>query len=140
MVFKKIFLSVLFSVFLLNNIHSQTRNFDGETQTEMNLNAGNVYSEWNKKMQKTLLAAINQNKEDKLFVANLNKSQKIWEAWRDAEIETFYPIYEDKSFYGTIQPLCYFSKLIDWTEQRIQQLEIYSKGVEEDDACSPGKM
>ena len=138
--FKKLFLSAVFSFFFLNNIQSQTRNFDGDTQTEMNYNAGKVYSEWKEKMQKTLLAAINKNKEDELFVANLKKSQKLWEAWRDAEIETFYPKYKDKFFYGSMQPLCHYSKLIDWTEQRIQQLGIYSKGVEQDDACGPGKM
>jgi uncharacterized protein YecT (DUF1311 family) len=140
-IFKKLFLSIIFIFSITNSVRSQTRNFSGDTQTEMNFNANKVYLEWEKKMQKVLMAAIDRNKQDKLFVANLKKSQKLWEAWREAEIETFYPNYEDSNqFYGSMQPLCHYSKLIDWTEQRIKQLEIYSKGVESDDACGPGRM
>lgn len=140
MKFKKSNILVVFSLFILNSIHSQTRSFDGDTQTEMNYNAGKVYSEWKEKMEKVLLDAFNRHKQDELFVTNLKKSQKLWEEWRDAEIETFYPNYKDEHFYGSMQPICRYSKLIDWTEQRIEQLEIYSKGVTEEDVCGPGRM
>lgn len=138
--FKIQFIITAVIILTTSKIYSQTRNFNGDTQIEMNFNAGEDYLRWKKEMDNVLLAAIELHKEDKLFVSNLKRSQKFWEAWKDAEIETFFPEYKDsREFYGSMQPLCKYSKLIDWTEERIKQLEIYSKGVQSDDACSPGR-
>jgi uncharacterized protein YecT (DUF1311 family) len=136
---EKYILSIIFIFSITSIVQSQTRSFSGDSQTDMNVNAREAYSAWEKKMQKVLLAAIEKNKDDKVFVANLKKSQKNWEVWRDSEIETFYPVYEDsKDFYGSMQPLCCYSKLIDWTEERIKQLKVYSK-IEKYDLCAPGR-
>jgi len=137
----KIILSSVFMMMAFSSANSQTRNFQGDTQIEMNVNANNEYLASEEKMQKSLTEALLKHEGDSLLVTNLQKSQKQWEIWRDAEIEAFYPPYKDSiEFYGSMEPLCRYSKLIDWTEQRIKQLEIYSKDVQSDDACGPGKL
>jgi uncharacterized protein YecT (DUF1311 family) len=135
----KYFLSFIFTI-LSVYCYGQTRNFSGNSQSEMNSNAVTKYKEVNEKMKVKYKQILNKNKRDKLFLFNFAKSQKNWELWRESEIEAFYPNYLDsKDFYGSMQPICKFSKLIEWTEERIKHFDIYIHGVEEGDLCAPAR-
>lgn len=118
---------------------AQTREFKGETQSEINFNASIAYKLVDSTMNSIYQLSIAKRKDDKLLVKNLKISQASWIKWRDFEIKAFYPEYPEKDFYGSMQPVCYYSKLIDWTEERIKQLNIYLHGVDKYDLCSPGK-
>lgn len=127
--------------FLFYSISSaQTRDFKGDTQSDMNLNATNQYKKINDKMINLYKKILLKNSKDLLFIKNLKESQIVWLKWRELEIQTFFPNYDDsRTFYGSMQPQCRISKLMDWTQERINQLEIYLNGVEKDDLCGPGR-
>ena len=133
---------LLFFCFLLTNciVIGQTRSFEGETQTEMNLNAKKEFHKMDSVLTSMYNQIIQKNKSDTLFIKNFKKSQKTWLTWRECEVETFFPKYPDsKDFYGTMSPLCWYSKLMDWTEERIKHFKIYLNGVEKDDLCGYGR-
>ncbi|WP_020213209.1 lysozyme inhibitor LprI family protein [Flavobacterium rivuli] len=131
---------ILLLIFLNTNAIAQSRDFVGDTQSEMNLNAFKSYEEMNIQMVNIYNQIIKKSNNDKLFLKNFKKAQKKWIKWRDLEIEAFFPNYADSQvFYGSMQPLCRFSKLMDWTEERINQLKIYLEGVEKEDLCGAGR-
>lgn len=132
---------LIFVIFSLNcAAFSQTRSFEGKGQTEMNLNAAKEYDAYKYKLQLVVKEIITKNKSDTLFVENFKKSQTAWEKWSNSEIETFFPNYNDsKEFYGSMQPICRYSKLIDWLEERINFLKKnYLKDFKYD-LCAPGR-
>lgn len=133
---------LIYALFLFLNIVTiaQTRNFNGDTQTDMNLDASKQYEVMNNTMINMYNKILHKNNNDKIFLNNFKKAQGNWLKWRELEIEAFFPKYPDsKTFYGSMKPLCVFSKLMDWTQERINQMKIYLKGVEVDDLCGPGR-
>ena len=129
-----------FITFLSISSIGQTRDFRGSNQYEMNKNAEFSFLEINKKMSLKYYKILEKNKTDTLFLKNFKISQKKWLNWRDSEIESFYPNYRDSSvFYGTMQPLCRYSKLIEWTEERIRHFDVYLGKIDKEDLCPPGR-
>ncbi|MEP6513679.1 MAG: lysozyme inhibitor LprI family protein [Parafilimonas sp.] len=62
-------------------------------------------------------------------------AQRIWIQFRDAQMDMKYPERET-GYYGSIQPLCWYSYKENLTKNRIDFLNEWMKGVQEGDACS----
>ena len=46
-----------------------------------------------------------------------------------------YPELPD-SYYGRVQPMCWYMELVNLTEERTKKLKVWIDGIEEGDACS----
>lgn len=106
-----------------------------QTQAEMNQQAYASYNKADKKLNTVYQKILVKYKTDKLFVANLKKSQRIWVSFRDAEIDMKYPNYPNQN-YGSIYPTCRAVYLTELTESRIKTLTVWLNGIKEGDACS----
>lgn len=106
-----------------------------QTQAEMNQQAYASYNKADKKLNTIYQKILVKYKTDKLFVANLKKSQRIWISFRDAEIDMKYPNYPNQN-YGSIHPTCRAVYLTELTESRIKTLNVWLNGIKEGDACS----
>ena len=106
-----------------------------QTQAEMNQQAYASYNKADKKLNTVYQKILVKYKTDKLFVANLKKSQRIWISFRDAEIDMKYPSYPNQN-YGSIHPTCRAVYLTELTESRIKTLTVWLNGIKEGDACS----
>lgn len=106
-----------------------------QTQAEMNQQAYASYNKADKKLNTVYQKILVKYKTDKLFVANLKKSQRIWISFRDAEMDMKYPNYPNQN-YGSIHPTCRAVYLTELTESRIKTLNVWLNGIKEGDACS----
>ena len=106
-----------------------------QTQAEMNQQAYASYNKADKKLNTVYQKILVKYKTDKLFVANLKKSQRIWISFRDAEMDMKYPNYPNQN-YGSIHPTCRAVYLTELTESRIKTLTVWLNGIKEGDACS----
>ena len=106
-----------------------------QTQAEMNQQAYASYNKADKKLNTVYQKILVKYKTDKLFVANLKKSQRIWISFRDAEMDMKYPSYPNQN-YGSIHPTCRAVYLTELTEMRIKTLNVWLNGIKEGDACS----
>lgn len=106
-----------------------------QTQAEMNQQAYASYNKADKKLNTVYQKILVKYKTDKLFVANLKKSQRIWVSFRDAEIDMKYPNYPN-NYYGSIHPTCRAVYLTELTESRIKTLTVWLNGIKEGDACA----
>jgi len=106
-----------------------------QTQAEMNQQAYASYNKADKKLNTVYQKILVKYKTDKLFVANLKKSQRIWVSFRDAEMDMKYPNYPNQN-YGSIHPTCRAVYLTTLTESRIKTLNVWLNGIKEGDACS----
>jgi uncharacterized protein YecT (DUF1311 family) len=106
-----------------------------QTQAEMNQQAYASYNKADKKLNTIYQKILVKYKTDKLFVANLKKSQRIWISFRDAEMDMKYPNYPNQN-YGSIHPTCRAVYLTELTESRIKTLNVWLNGIKEGDACS----
>lgn len=106
-----------------------------QTQAEMNQQAYASYNKVDKKLNTVYQKILVKYKTDKLFVANLKKSQRIWVSFRDAEIDMKYPNYPNQN-YGSIHQTCRAVYLTELTESRIKTLNVWLNGIKEGDACS----
>jgi len=131
-------LIIIIAILYARNSFAQRTTFKGDTQTEMNIDAIKSYEKRNKKMMSLYRKILEMYKNDTLMIRNLKKSQRIWAKWIDAEIESYYPNYPNRGeVYGTMQPLCYYSKLMDWTDERIRHFQLYLKPFDSNDLCAP---
>jgi uncharacterized protein YecT (DUF1311 family) len=73
--------------------------------------------------------------EDTAFIKNLKAAQRIWVQFHDAEMKAKYPDRED-AYYGSVQPMCWYSYKTELTEERTKKLKIWVTGIEEGDVCS----
>lgn len=110
----------------------------GQTQNEMNNDAKDTYEKADKKLNQVYQKVLTEYKEDTLFIRKLKAAQRFWVQFRDAEVNSIYSAKnEDKKVeYGSVFYMCWFSELTALTNERIKQLESWSKGIEEGDVCS----
>ena len=106
-----------------------------QTQLEMNNEASDSYKKADKELNAVYKAILNEYKSDTIFVKNLKASQKIWIAFRDAELRVKYPETEP-GYYGSVYSLCVSSYLEKLTRERIKTLQQWIDGIEEGDVCS----
>ena len=78
-------------------------------------------------------------RNDSVFLEKLEAAQKAWRIYRDAHLESFFPVgskAHKKEEYGSIYPKCACVVLVEMTKERIRQLQVWLEGTVEGDACS----
>lgn len=121
---------ILLLIILAFNVHCFS-----QTQAEMNSEAYAEFHKADNELNQVYQNILTEYKSDTIFIENLKKSQRIWIAFRDAELNMKYPNYPD-TFYGTIQPTCRAFYLMELTENRTKTLKIWLNGIEEGDVCN----
>ena len=106
-----------------------------QTQTEMNETAYKNYEQADKELNVTYQKILKEYKADTAFIKNLKTAQRIWVQFRDAELKAMYPDREP-GYYGTIQPLCKYDYLENFTTERTKKLKMWLDGAGEGDMCS----
>lgn len=106
-----------------------------ETQADMNKQAYQEFKKADDELNRVYSQVLKKYKNDKIFISKLQKAELAWIKFRDAEIEAIYPK-EDKSFYGSVYPVCVNMDMTEITQQRIKELKLWLKGVQEGDVCS----
>jgi len=124
---------VLSSLILLSsfNIHVAM----AQSQTEMNEQAYQGFKKTDKELNDFYKQILAKYKDDKIFISKLQKAELAWIKYRDAELEAIYPA-EDKSFYGSVYPMCANYFMTEITQQRIKELKLWIKGICEGDVCA----
>jgi uncharacterized protein YecT (DUF1311 family) len=106
-----------------------------QTQADMNRDANESYKKTDKELNEIYKTILSEYKSDTVFIKNLKASQRIWVAFRDAELKVKYPE-TDTRYYGSVYPMCVSSYLEKLTHERIKTLREWTEGVEEGDVCN----
>ena len=101
-----------------------------QTQQEMNADAAKSFEKKDKELNEVYKKILVKYKEDTLFIKNLKIAQRLWVQFRDAQMDMKYPEREP-GYYGTIQPLCWYSYKEELTDDRITVLIEWIDGLEE---------
>ena len=110
---------------------------NANTQIDMNSCAYEDFKKADAELNRVYNAIRSEYSSNKLFLKKLKKSQQTWIAFRDAELEAFYPHQDDtRRHYGSIYPICHNGLLARLTIERTKQLQVWLDGVEEGDVCS----
>ena len=101
-----------------------------QTQQEMNADAAKSLEKKDKELNEVYKKILVKYKEDTLFIKNLKIAQRLWVQFRDAQMDMKYPEREP-GYYGTIQPLCWYSYKEELTDDRITVLKEWIDGIKE---------
>ena len=123
----KKYLSVIF-VFISSIAFSQT-------QGEMNQNAHAEYKKAEKEINYVYQKILKEYSSDVAFIKNLKTAERLWIEFRDAEMKAKFPDREE-GYYGSVQPMCWYSYLTKLTRERIKTLKIWLTGLPEGDVCN----
>jgi uncharacterized protein YecT (DUF1311 family) len=126
-----IYFSLLIFLLLYNNkLHAQT-------QSEMNSEANRDYKTTENELNSVYKNVIEIYKEDTLFIRKLKNAQKAWIVFRDAHMNSLYPMAENSPrAYGSVFPMCYSSELEKITKTRIKELKVWLVGYDDSECCS----
>jgi len=87
-------------------------------------------------LNRTYKKILSEYKGDKIFLEKLKKAQRAWLTYRDAHIESAYPVEDKAAEYGSVYGMCYCTIKRDLTEQRTKLLKQWLIGTREGDVCS----
>jgi uncharacterized protein YecT (DUF1311 family) len=107
----------------------------GQTQGEMNQNAKSNYLKVDKELNAAYQRILIEYKEDNTFIKNFKAAQRLWVQFRDAEMKAKFPNREE-GYYGSVQPMCWFTEMTILTNERLGKIKIWLTGVKEGDVCS----
>lgn len=107
-----------------------------QSQAEMNESACQEFKKADAELNATYAKIRSEYKDDAAFLEKLQKAQKAWMAFRDAELEALYPAADKAAEYGSVFPMCLCTAQAALTAQRVEQLKRWVDGVEEGDVCS----
>lgn len=105
----------------------------------MNRQACDKYKKADAKLNRTYQQILNEYKTDTLFVRKMKRAQQAWIVFRDAHIESLYPLEPNANpnqKYGSVYPMCNCIALTQITEKRTEELKQWIDGIEEGDVCS----
>lgn len=110
-----------------------------QTQFEMNQEACDEYKKADDKLNQVYQQILREYKKDTFFIQKLKEAQLAWLKFRDAHIESLYPLKPNASplsEYGSVYPMCVCIALKEITEKRIEELKKWIDRVEEGEVCS----
>lgn len=110
-----------------------------ETQTDMNEEADANCREADTELNKVYQQILKRYAKNQLFVTKLRAAQRAWITFRDAHLESEYPIVDKSQYrleYGSVFPMCYASSKTNLTQECTQQLKAWLAPREEGDVCS----
>jgi len=106
-----------------------------QSQAEMNENACDQAKKADAELNSVYSGVLKKQGNDKLFIEKLKAAQRIWIAFRDAEMAAYYPAKDKQSEYGTVFNMCYCYEFMDLTQQRTKQLKHWLDDMEEGNVC-----
>lgn len=109
---------------------------NAQTQIDMQDKACDDFKKADAELNKAYKKILYEYKHDKVFIEKLKKAQKAWLTYRDAHIESIYPVEDKASEYGSVYGMCYCTAKKELTEQRTKMLKQWVDGVVEGDVCS----
>jgi uncharacterized protein YecT (DUF1311 family) len=107
----------------------------GQTQGEINDKAVKNYKMADKELNSVYQTVLKQYSDDTAFIKNFKNAQTLWIQFRDAEMKAKYPERE-QSYYGSTQPMCWYSYMTELTGERTRKLKIWLTGIAEGDLCA----
>jgi uncharacterized protein YecT (DUF1311 family) len=110
--------------------------FDSNTQLGLDKCADKSARAAQARLDSLLKQIRANNAGDEEFLAALEKSQKAWEQYRDAQMELRFPKKNKQAEYGTVFPMCASIDGESLTEERISELHRWLVGAEEGDVCA----
>lgn len=116
-------------------VDKQAINFS-QTQAGMDEQTYQKLKKTDDELNKVYSQVLKKHKDDKVFIAKLQKAELAWIKYRDAEIEAIYPEEDKMHNYGTIYPMCVNGILTEMTQQRIKELGLWLKGMQEGEVCA----
>jgi uncharacterized protein YecT (DUF1311 family) len=105
-----------------------------QTQAEMNAETQSALAKADKELNTVYKAILAEYKADTAFIHSLKAAQRLWIAFRDAELKLKYPA-SDTFEYGSVYPMCAALYLEQLTRQRSATLNVWLVGMEEGEAC-----
>lgn len=137
-IFSFILLAIGFGLGVFVPLKQNIAQANNETQADMNNQAYQDFKKTDDELNKVYNQIVKKYKDDKVFIAKLQKAELAWIKYRDAEIEAIYPEpYKDNMMnYGCVYPMCKYMNLTEITKQRIKELKLWLKGIEEGDVCA----
>lgn len=123
----KQFSTILFLLFFGFNSYSQT-------QYDLNLSAGEKYNLADKELNRVYRDILREYKNDTAFIEKLKISQRLWVKFRGTELAMRFP--HDRSWYGSMFPMCRAAYLESLTNERIETLTEYITPIPKGEGCS----
>jgi len=115
---------------ILNSISLKSR-----THGDMQDGACGEFKKADAELNRTYKKILSEYK-DKIFLEKLKKAQRAWLTYRDAHIESVYPVEDKAGEYGSVYGMCSCTIKKDLTEQRTKMLKQWLVGTIEGDVCS----
>lgn len=106
-----------------------------QSQAGMNEDAKKDYQKADAELNDVYKKVISEYSKDSVFIKNFKNAQKLWVKLRDADMLAKYPAREE-GYYGSAQPLCWYSYLTQLTKERTDKIKIWLTGIEEGDVCA----
>lgn len=106
-----------------------------QSQGGMNEDAKKDYQKADAELNDVYKKVISEYNSDTAFITNLKNAQRLWLKLRDADMLAKYPN-RGEGYYGSAQPVCWYSYLTQLTKERINKLRTWLTGIEEGDVCA----
>lgn len=137
-IFSFVLLAIGFGLGVFVPLKQNIAQANNETQADMNNQAYQDFKKADDELNKIYKQILEKYKDDKVFISKLQKAELAWIKYRDAEIEAIYPEpYKDNMMnYGCVYPMCKYMNLAEITKQRIKELKLWLKGIQEGDVCA----
>lgn len=116
---------------ILNSVRFKTR-----AQADMKDGTCGEFKKADTELNRTYKKIMSEYKDDKTFLEKMKKAQRAWLTYRDAHIESVYPVEDKAAEYGSVYGTCYCSTKKDLTDQRTKMLKQWLAGTREGDVCS----
>lgn len=116
---------------VLNSVQFKT-----QTQGDMQDVTCGEFKKADAELNRTYKKILSEYKGDKIFLEKLKKAQRAWLTYRDAHIESAYPVEDKAAEYGSVYGMCNCTMKKDLTEQRTKILKQWLIGTREGDVCS----
>jgi uncharacterized protein YecT (DUF1311 family) len=110
--------------------------FKAQKQGDMQDGTCGEFKKADAELNRIYRSILSQYKGDTLFLEKLKKAQRAWLTYRDAHIESVYPVEDKAAEYGSVYGECYCALKKDLTEQRTKMLKQWLAGTREGDVCS----
>ncbi len=118
------------AVFLgFSSLHAQT-------QADLDQQSCGQFHKADASLNATYSRILKEYGKDAQFISKLKAAQRAWLAFRDADLEAWFPKPDKQAEYGTVYPMCRCTQLQELTEQRTKELRVWLDGIPEGDVCS----
>ena len=107
-----------------------------QSQSAMNSCAYEDFTKADEELNRVYKAIRTEYSAETLFLEQLQRAQRAWIAFRDAELAARFPQQDDtRLHYGSVYPICHNAVLTRLTMARTKQLQVWLDGIEEGDVC-----